>query len=273
MNKRRGFTLVELLIVIGIILTLLSILLPAMSSARHQAKSVTCLANLRQLQLAFVNYVGNENDQRSFDYTEPVPGVLRPYFTTSWIPDLRRAGAIDSARICPEAIDIASLSGGGSQYGGALQSWSFNVPNPLVNTLGYYAGSYAINGWLYNSAPGAALSGGSTMPLATASSGYYRLPKDWKGGIPLFCDSVWLETFPASSDMPYAKLQPTTTWAPLFSNICINRHHRAINVIFLDGSAATTQLLDLWNLPWSNNYAPPSPAQLTAVQTIISNVQ
>ena len=55
-RARRAFTLVELLVVIGIIAVLISILLPVMGRARESARRAQCLSNLRQISIAVLSY-------------------------------------------------------------------------------------------------------------------------------------------------------------------------------------------------------------------------
>lgn len=63
-----GFTLIELLVVISIIALLISILLPTLSHAEHQAKSVVSASNLRQIGIAEFAYAGDHNGEVTPDY-------------------------------------------------------------------------------------------------------------------------------------------------------------------------------------------------------------
>ncbi len=61
-NKKKGFTLVELLVVISIIALLMGILIPSLNKARMSAYGVVCMAHLRQYGIAMSVYASSWND-------------------------------------------------------------------------------------------------------------------------------------------------------------------------------------------------------------------
>jgi prepilin-type N-terminal cleavage/methylation domain-containing protein/prepilin-type processing-associated H-X9-DG protein len=122
-DRRTGFTLVELLVVIGIIALLISILLPSLNRAREQAKRVQCLSNLKQAGNAMLMYA-NQNKGRlpmhhgGGNWLWDVPIQTRDIL-------LGNGGLVRQTLYCPTAVDrdVAGL-------------WDF-VPNSFM-VAGYF---------------------------------------------------------------------------------------------------------------------------------------
>ncbi|MFO0912631.1 MAG: DUF1559 domain-containing protein [Pirellulales bacterium] len=96
-RRRRAFSLVELLVVIAIIAALVSLLLPAVQSARAAARSTTCKNNIRQIGLAMVQYC-DLHDGEFPTYAHNIKNA-----SESWLWQLQPfLEEVDEIRICPE---------------------------------------------------------------------------------------------------------------------------------------------------------------------------
>src|ERR1700728_1324157 len=82
---KRGFTLVELLVVIGIIALLIAILLPALGKARQQARQLQCMNNERQLLSALLMYTQDNDGYLPCDASQGVKGYIDDD-STPWNP-------------------------------------------------------------------------------------------------------------------------------------------------------------------------------------------
>lgn len=67
MTQRKGFTLIELLVVIAIIAILAAILFPVFAKAREKARQTSCLSNVKQIAIAFLQYC-QDYDERGPDH-------------------------------------------------------------------------------------------------------------------------------------------------------------------------------------------------------------
>ena len=111
-TRRHGFTLVELLVVIGIIALLISILMPALGKARDQANSIKCMSNMRQIGQAYLMHASEHRNH------VPTAGLIHAGYSAT------PAGLGDTAK-----VKFMYYSDGGAER-----------PLPMPAALGIYLG-------------------------------------------------------------------------------------------------------------------------------------
>jgi prepilin-type N-terminal cleavage/methylation domain-containing protein/prepilin-type processing-associated H-X9-DG protein len=149
--KSRGFTLIELLVVIAIIAILMAILMPSLQRAREQGKRAGCLNNLKQLQLAWILYV-DENDDKIINGeaemgtagTTTVPTTGRHAREKWWVGTDCHSGYMTGGKH-PENIQLSAIRTG-ALYPYVPDAKLYQCPTGIRGEMRTYTIVDSING-------------------------------------------------------------------------------------------------------------------------------
>ncbi|OHB66926.1 MAG: hypothetical protein A2Y76_03700 [Planctomycetes bacterium RBG_13_60_9] len=247
MRRRNAFTLIELLVVIAIIALLMSILMPALSRVKKQARTVACLSKLKQWGLWFAMYAEDYNGRFMQGFTitnQRAVQVLGPYHKCD-----------EEILTCPNATkpwvdEFGGVTGLEGTFLGSTSAWGYvnlsGLPKPIK-------GSYGINAYVNDPPRG-------SEPHSRPTADFWRGPNvSGAGYVPLWMDALRYNGVPLQTDVPPP--YDGTQWNDnaQMGRYCMNRHDGFAGCLFLDYSARKVGLKELWTLKWHQSYNQSGP--------------
>ncbi len=265
-----GFTLIELLVVIAIIALLMAVLAPALQGARKRARAVVCRNHLKQWGTTMAVYLEDQEGRfsRAFDMFAGLWLLRGLHITPRTDPNAPgRELAVETRGIscCPTATKttgdpgLRALSGGQSYLemspGGTFLAWEILKPVPAFRS------SYGVNRNLFASSM--SIGSGSDAVSRQREINMYSL----RGcdTVPAILDAGSFSCWMLRADEPPPKEEPVRTSATVLvgslynTDLCINRHDGALNVLFLDWSVRPVGLKELWTLKWHGDFDTAGP--------------
>jgi prepilin-type N-terminal cleavage/methylation domain-containing protein/prepilin-type processing-associated H-X9-DG protein len=228
---RRGFTLIEMLVVIAILVVLAAILLPVLIGAREVARQTHCASNLQQIGRALESYVDDHD------------------------------GCYPPGQVQPRARDDEKDEGVGD-WEDAIQPYVKNDPlyrcpdDP--SPAEFFEKSYALNGSFIGLPESAVTYPAATILAADQRNTLQNLDRPavfnwwrWQG-------NVW---------PPCWSPDPTPAAA---EELALERHTGRFNALFADGHVRPIRFRETWGAGPANQYWPQRPGSLAVAQTRLS---
>ena len=237
-DSRYAFTLIELLISVGIIVLLISMLLPTLRLVRESAGTVNCAGNQRQIMLAVLAYAGVERGRLPFSDCE---GSCPPEYGGSWATWIHTAScgqylgielktyntsdATGNVRVlhCPLDRETPTAYGFGVNSYGLNWQYCPSIQPAVLNTQPWwYWPTGVMNPWWPGLITIGAVPHVADAPIVVDTAGEARWGVD--NGLPPLCQ-------------PYGAPGTVADWAvpALWPYLQVGRHRRGTNVGFLDG--------------------------------------
>jgi len=255
MHKRSGFTLIELLVVIAIIALLMAILMPALSRVKKQARTVTCMALLKQWGNIWSMYCDDNNGYFS-------NGVIRNsgWHRGEWVIGLRHL-----YRTKTDILQCAAAKKrkpNGDEWGDTTHTYYMPLGGNDTSGKGGEEPSFGGSNWIYNPNRG-------VNAIQSRPADWNWRTKDVRSSneIPIFGDAMWRGGGPCyrTSDSGgfnagFQRIRPADfdgQWLGYgyeMMHFAINRHSTGINMLFMDFTVRKVGLKELWALRWHRKY-------------------
>ena len=236
----KGFTMVELLIVIAIISMLAAILFPVFSRVRENARRTSCQSNLKQIGLGILQYAQ--------DYDERFPGRVtgNGYEGRSW------------RRVIQPYVKSSQLFSCPSNKFNTKQPWdsmdSVMITAGVPLTEPRFGESYVCNGSPTNIAGNPAMAFNGVAMAAVADSARTILVTE-------------------SGDAPFS--EAPTSFGTSFGSVMFKGHLQTVNFLFADGHVkaltptATGSPINMWNIEETGDADPDLMTTLNSWQSVV----